>query len=99
MFPKAILFDLDDTLISPHLHRTIFWKDAIEQVWIERRAPAPLPRGPGPASAAGPESLRRGAASAAREARFRGPGTGQGKGGPDAARLPGLATRDAADPS
>ncbi|MBH66858.1 MAG: phosphoglycolate phosphatase [Rhodospirillaceae bacterium] len=43
MFPKAILFDLDDTLISPHLHRTIFWKDAIEQVWIEQRALIPVP--------------------------------------------------------
>lgn len=35
MRPKAILFDLDDTLISPHQHRTIFWREAITQIWIE----------------------------------------------------------------
>ena len=35
MRPKAILFDLDDTLISPHQHRTLFWRDAITQIWIE----------------------------------------------------------------
>jgi putative hydrolase of the HAD superfamily len=33
MRPRAILFDLDDTLISPHLHRTIFWRDAFTEVW------------------------------------------------------------------
>ena len=36
MRPKAILFDLDDTLISPHHHRTIFWHDAITDVWREK---------------------------------------------------------------
>ena len=36
MRPKAILFDLDDTLISPHHHRTIFWHDAIRDVWREK---------------------------------------------------------------
>ncbi|MBM84841.1 MAG: phosphoglycolate phosphatase [Rhodospirillaceae bacterium] len=35
MRPKAILFDLDDTLISPHQHRTVFWREAITQIWIE----------------------------------------------------------------
>ena len=35
MLPTAILFDLDDTLISPHLHRKTFWNDAIRQVWDE----------------------------------------------------------------
>ena len=35
MLPAAILFDLDDTLISPHLHRKTFWNDAIRQVWDE----------------------------------------------------------------
>ena len=34
MRPKAILFDLDDTLISPHQHRTVFWRNAITQIWI-----------------------------------------------------------------
>ena len=36
MRPKAILFDLDDTLISPYHHRTIFWHDAITDVWREK---------------------------------------------------------------
>ena len=36
MRPKAILFDLDDTLISPYHHRTIFWHDAITDVWSEK---------------------------------------------------------------
>ena len=36
MRPKAILFDLDDTLISPHHHRTTFWHDAIRDVWREK---------------------------------------------------------------
>ena len=36
MRPKAILFDLDDTLISPHHHRTIFWHDAVRDVWREK---------------------------------------------------------------
>lgn len=35
MRPKAILFDLDDTLISPHLHRTVFWRDSFTEVWRE----------------------------------------------------------------
>ena len=35
MLPAAILFDLDDTLISPNLHRKTFWTDAIRQVWDE----------------------------------------------------------------
>jgi putative hydrolase of the HAD superfamily len=35
MRPKAILFDLDDTLISPRHHRTTFWRDAFTQVWNE----------------------------------------------------------------
>ena len=35
MLPAAILFDLDDTLISPHLHRKTFWYDAICQIWEE----------------------------------------------------------------
>jgi putative hydrolase of the HAD superfamily len=35
MRPKAILFDLDDTLISPNLHRTIFWRDSLTEVWRE----------------------------------------------------------------
>ena len=29
MRPKAILFDLDDTLISPGSHRTAFWRDSL----------------------------------------------------------------------
>ncbi len=33
MRPSAILFDLDDTLISPHKHRTAFWKEALIRVW------------------------------------------------------------------
>ena len=36
MRPKAILFDLDDTLISPHHHRTVFWHDAVRDVWREK---------------------------------------------------------------
>ena len=36
MRPKAILFDLDDTLISPHHHRTVFWQDAIKDIWREK---------------------------------------------------------------
>ena len=39
MRPKAILFDLDDTLISPHHHRTIFWHDAIRDIWREKEGP------------------------------------------------------------
>ncbi len=35
MRPKAILFDLDDTLISPRHHRTTFWRDAFCEVWVE----------------------------------------------------------------
>ena len=35
MLPAAILFDLDDTLMSTHLHRKTFWNDAIRQVWDE----------------------------------------------------------------
>lgn len=35
MRPKAILFDLDDTLISPHHHRMTFWRDAFTEVWSE----------------------------------------------------------------
>jgi putative hydrolase of the HAD superfamily len=35
MRPKAILFDLDDTLISPHHHRMTFWRDAFTEVWRE----------------------------------------------------------------
>ena len=35
MLPAAILFDLDDTLISPHLHRKTFWNDSICQIWEE----------------------------------------------------------------
>jgi putative hydrolase of the HAD superfamily len=35
MRPKAILFDLDDTLISPRHHRTTFWRDAFTEVWVE----------------------------------------------------------------
>ena len=35
MRPKAILFDLDDTLISPQGHRTGFWRDAFTEVWGE----------------------------------------------------------------
>jgi len=44
MRPKAILFDLDDTLISPHHHRTVFWHDAIRDIWKRkegRKAPKP----------------------------------------------------------
>jgi putative hydrolase of the HAD superfamily len=36
MRPKAILFDLDDTLISHQLHRTNFWRDSIKQSWAEK---------------------------------------------------------------
>ena len=36
MRPNAILFDLDDTLISHHRHRTSFWRDSIKQSWIEK---------------------------------------------------------------
>jgi len=36
MRPKAILFDLDDTLISPRHHRTTFWRDAFTEVWAEQ---------------------------------------------------------------
>ena len=38
MRPKAILFDLDDTLISPHHHRTFFWYEAIQDIWKQKRA-------------------------------------------------------------
>ena len=44
MRPKAILFDLDDTLISPHHHRTVFWQEAIQDIWKQKkvhRVPAP----------------------------------------------------------
>ena len=44
MRPKAILFDLDDTLISPHHHRTFFWHEAIQDIWKQkevRRVPEP----------------------------------------------------------
>ena len=44
MRPKAILFDLDDTLISPHHHRTFFWHEAIQDIWKQkevRRVPGP----------------------------------------------------------
>ena len=45
MRPKAILFDLDDTLISPHHHRTVFWHDAIKDIWGEKEGPSdPEPR-------------------------------------------------------
>ncbi len=49
MRPGAILFDLDDTLISPHLHRTVFWNDAIAGAWRddpsgERPLPGDLDR-------------------------------------------------------
>lgn len=44
MRPKAILFDLDDTLISPRHHRTTFWRDAFTDVWTEQLGTAePLP--------------------------------------------------------
>ena len=36
MRPKAILFDLDDTLISPHHHRTFFWHEAIHDIWQQK---------------------------------------------------------------
>ena len=36
MRPKAILFDLDDTLISPHHHRTVFWHEAIQDIWKQK---------------------------------------------------------------
>ena len=42
MRPKAILFDLDDTLISPHHHRTIFWHDAVRDVWREKEGVSDL---------------------------------------------------------
>ena len=42
MRPAAILFDLDDTLISPHGHRTTFWSDAITGVWREASSGAQL---------------------------------------------------------
>ena len=38
MRPKAILFDLDDTLISPHHHRTFFWHEAIQDIWKKKEA-------------------------------------------------------------
>ena len=38
MRPKAILFDLDDTLISPHHHRTFFWHGAIQDIWKQKEA-------------------------------------------------------------
>ena len=38
MRPKAILFDLDDTLISPHHHRTFFWHEAIQDIWKQKEA-------------------------------------------------------------
>ena len=44
MRPKAILFDLDDTLISPHHHRTFFWHEAIQDIWKQKegnRVPEP----------------------------------------------------------
>ena len=44
MRPKAILFDLDDTLISPHHNRTFFWHEAILDIWKQievRRVPEP----------------------------------------------------------
>ena len=44
MRPKAILFDLDDTLISPHHHRTVFWHEAIQDIWKQKKIhgfPAP----------------------------------------------------------
>ena len=37
MRPKAILFDLDDTLISPHHHRTVFWQEAIQDIWTHKK--------------------------------------------------------------
>ena len=37
MRPKAILFDLDDTLISPHHHRTVFWQEAIQDIWKQKK--------------------------------------------------------------
>ena len=40
MRPKAILFDLDDTLISPHHHRTVFWHSAITDIWGEKEGPS-----------------------------------------------------------
>ena len=44
MRPKAILFDLDDTLISPHQHRTFFWLKAISEIWKEQEDKSiPLP--------------------------------------------------------
>ena len=42
MRPKAILFDLDDTLISPHHHRTVFWHDAIRDIWSEKEGRSDL---------------------------------------------------------
>lgn len=33
MRPKAILFDLDDTLISPGSHRTEFWRESLALAW------------------------------------------------------------------
>ncbi|MBB45920.1 MAG: phosphoglycolate phosphatase [Rhodospirillaceae bacterium] len=44
MRPKAILFDLDDTLISPRHHRTFFWHEAIQDIWKQKegnRVPEP----------------------------------------------------------
>ena len=38
MRPKAILFDLDDTLISPHHHRTFFRHEAIQDIWKQKEA-------------------------------------------------------------
>ena len=44
MRPKAILFDLDDTLISPNHDRTIFWFTAISEIWKEQEDKSvPLP--------------------------------------------------------
>ena len=44
MQPRAILFDLDDTLISPYQRGTVFWRDAICQVWQDwHDAAIPLP--------------------------------------------------------
>ena len=42
MRPKAILFDLDDTLISPHHHRTVFWHDAIRDISREKEGRSDL---------------------------------------------------------
>ncbi len=44
MRPSAILFDLDDTLISSHWHRTLFWNKAVCEIWGEAHGQeAPLP--------------------------------------------------------